>query len=372
MSRPVETWSQVYRLILGLLLVGFLYIIWPYISSVVVMLVFAFLLTTILLPSVDYLEKKIKSRLLGVILITLVLTGGIGLFIGSFISQLIQQAREFSGRLTQKNLTQEFQALADKGGEMFKGLNIDLNQSLAGMINKISGSVNTILDKFLSLAGSLGGFLFTAIMVLIFTIIIMNSYHRFKRTMVGFIPNRYFEIGLRLTSNIERQVSNYLRGQLLAATSVAIMSIIGLFILNFFGARLTLVIFIGIIAGFANLIPMVGPFVGMIPAILIAIMNNLGNEAALMHKLFMVIPSPFYILDIVLMFLIVQQIDNNLITPMLVGESVGLHPLMVMIALLIGGTLVGPLGMLFAVPAAGVLKVIIQEISFVTKNAHLL
>jgi len=70
--------------------------------------------------------------------------------------------------------------------------------------------------------------------------------------------------------------------------------------------------------------------------------------------------------------LIVQQIDNNFVTPVLVGESVGLHPIMVMIALLIGGTLIGPLGMLFAVPAAGVLKVIYQEFSFITKNSHLL
>ena len=144
--------------------------------------------------------------------------------------------------------------------------------------------------------------------------------------------------------------------------------------MNLGGANLTLIVFIGTIAGLANLIPLVGPFVGMIPAIVIAVMNNLGNEAALNHILFgiMPIPSPFYILDIALMFLIVQQIDNNFVTPVLVGESVGLHPIMVMIALLIGGTLMGPLGMLLAIPAAGVLKVIYQEASFITKNSHLL
>ena len=129
---------------------------------------------------------------------------------------------------------------------------------------------------------------------------------------------------------------------------------------------------IGIIAGLANLIPLIGPFVGMIPAILIAFMNNIGSEAAMAHMLFGVIPSPFFILDIILMFLVVQQIEGNLITPALVGKSVGLHPMIVMIALLIGGTILGPLGMLFAVPATGVLKVILTEIAFVRKNAHLL
>ena len=72
------------------------------------------------------------------------------------------------------------------------------------------------------------------------------------------------------------------------------------------------------------------------------------------------------------MFLIVQQIDNNLVTPILVGESVGIHPLVVMIALLIGGTLIGPLGMLLAVPATGIMKVVGREIMFLTRNAHLL
>ena len=70
-------------------------------------------------------------------------------------------------------------------------------------------------------------------------------------------------------------------------------------------------------------------------------MNNIGSESALLHQLFGVIPSPFYIIDIVLMFIIVQQIDNNFVTPIVVGESVGLHPMAVMIVLLIGGTLIG-------------------------------
>ena len=119
------------------------------------------------------------------------------------------------------------------------------------------------------------------------------EYHHFKRSLVRFIPNKYLEIGLRTIYNIEQQISKYLRGQILAASSVAILSIIGLFILNKVGANITLVIFIGIIAGLANLIPMVGPFIGMVPAILITIMNNVGNESAFSHYIFNIIHT-FY------------------------------------------------------------------------------
>ncbi|RMF10577.1 MAG: AI-2E family transporter [Candidatus Neomarinimicrobiota bacterium] len=376
MTTPKDPLLQIYRLLITLIGVGFLYVIWPYISSVVVLLVFAFLLTTILLPGVDTLERKIKSRGMSVLLVTVGLAALITLFIASFASGLYSQGVDFSQQINnqdyQNNLMQLVNNVRDALPPSLQDMLPQESGEKGGLIGSVLKNLSGVLQNLLSVAGAIGSFIFNFVMVLIFTVILLYEYHNFKRSLVRFISNKYFEIGLRLIFNIERAVSSYLRGQLLAASSVGIMSIIGLVILNMFGANLTLVIFIGIIAGLANLIPLVGPFVGMVPAMLIAVMNNLGNEAALHHHLFSVIPSPFYLLDIVLMFIIVQQIDNNFVTPMLVGESVGLHPMLVMIALLIGGTLLGPLGMLFAVPAAGVLKVIGQEWSFVSKNAHLL
>ena len=292
---------------------------------------------------------------------------GIG---GTFMAGVAIIAKQLGHTVTgsDKNLYDPMKSVLIKEGIKFtEGYNSNILKKKIDLV-----IVGNVMSTLLTFAGALGSFIFNMIMVIIFTIILLLNYHQFKKSLVGFIPNKYFEVGLRLIYNIEQQVSNYLRGQLLAATSVAIMSIIGLYILNFFGANLTLVIFIGIIAGLANLIPLVGPFIGMLIAFAVALMNNLGNEAAQAHMLFNAIPSPFYILDVALMFIIVQQVDNNFITPLLVGESVGLHPIMVMIALLIGGTLIGPMGMLFAVPAAGIIKVIGHEISFVTKNAHLL
>ena len=71
-------------------------------------------------------------------------------------------------------------------------------------------------------------------MVLVFTIILLIEYHNFKKSLVRFIPNKFLEIGLRTIYNIEQQTSKYLRGQILAASSVAILSIIGLIILSAF------------------------------------------------------------------------------------------------------------------------------------------
>jgi len=368
----MDSVQKLYRLLLLIVIGGLAWNILPFLASVIVMLIFAFLFTTIFLQSVDALERKIRSRSASVLLILgSVITLGLWFF-SSFISNLGSQVKLFTQKLQQKDFALSMESLSQQTKDVLPEFLANLIPKTEKLIMVAKESIGGVFQNILSLLGSAGSLFFVTVMVLIFTIILLIEYHDFKRSLVRFIPNKYLEVGLRTIYNIEQQISKYLRGQILAAGSVAVLSIIGLFILNKLGANMTLIVFIGIIAGLANLIPMVGPFVGMIPAILIALMNNLGNDAALAHQLFGVVPSPFYILDIVLMFVIVQQIDNNFITPVLVGESVGLHPMLVMIVLLIGGILIGPLGMLFAVPAAGVLKVVISEMIFISKNSHLL
>ena len=362
----------IYRIIIGLILVWFLSTIWPYISNVILMLVFAFLFTTILLSSVDNLERKINNRGVSVLLVVILLLGSIGGFLGSFISQISKQAIDFSKRVDKETLTIEFANLVEKFTSSLPNFLKTGQSSNEDFASKLAEFTQTVLGSLASMAGAVGNFMFLATMIFIFTIILLAEYHVFRKSLVSMIPNKYFEIGLKLIFNIEKSVSSYLKGQFLSASSVAAMSIAGLIILNLAGANLTLIIFIGIIAGLSNLIPLIGPFVGMVPAILISFMNNIGNDASTAHMLFGVLPSPFFIFDIILMFLVVQQIEGNLITPTLVGKSVGLHPMLVMISLLIGGTLLGPLGMLFAVPASGIIKVIVKEVAFVRQNAQYL
>ena len=371
-DQPKNYFQLIYRLFVCLVSVGFIWIIWPFVSNVVLMLVFAFLFTTVLLSFVDALERKVHSRALSVFLVTLGVMAVAGIFIGIFISELSSQASEFSSRLDFATLKSEFTNIKEKFLGSIPEFALGFLPSDEDLASTFSSLINAFGSNLASLAGAIGNFFMITAMTLIFTIILLAEYHTFRKTLVGYFSNKYFEVGLKLTFNIEKSVASYLRGQFLSAASVAVLSVLGLVVLNLAGANLTLIVFIGIIAGLANLIPLIGPFVGMVPAILIAFMNNLGSEEALSHLLFGVVPSPFFIFDIILMFFIVQQIEGTFITPTLVGKSVGIHPMVVMIALIIGGTILGPLGMLFAVPTAGVIKVICQEIAFVRRNAHLL
>ena len=372
MNQIEKILNKFYYLTILIILFSITSLIWPYISSTLVILTFAFLLTTILLPLVDRLERKIKSRVLSSIFVLLSIVLILIVFLTGFASGMLQQTTEFYSRLTQENFANQLNDIYLRAISFIPGVSLTGGFENPELAQKIQNLFTELMQQFIKIAKGGLNFMFFTGMVFVFTLILLIEYHNFRRTLVSIIPNKYFEVGLRIIHNTELQMSKYLTGQLLAATSVGILSFIGLLILNANGANITLIFFISIISGLSNLIPMVGPLVGMIPALLISIMNNLGNNIAVTHYLFGVIPSPFYFFDIILMFIIVQQIDNNFTTPILVGDSVGLHPIIVMISLFVGGVILGPLGMLFAVPTAGIIKVISREVIFLVRFAHLL
>ena len=165
-----------------------------------------------------------------------------------------------------------------------------------------------------------------------------------------------------MLEKIQAHVRGYLRGQGAAAGTVGILSTIGLYLVAWiFDVTIPYAFIIGMLAGFANLIPFIGPFVGMVPAILAYVMTPqvLGIQV--------IVP-----VMIVVMFMVVQMIDNFFVSPKIMSASAGMHPLMVMIVIMVGGSMMGPLGMLFAVPTFGVVKVTLEEIVWGMKAYRLL
>lgn len=139
---------------------------------------------------------------------------------------------------------------------------------------------------------------------------------------------------------IDDVISLFLRGALLDALFVAILSSIGLSLLH-----IEFAVFIGIFAGICNVIPYFGPVIGMVPAF---IMGWLTGD--FVHGLLAIV-----------VLLLVQQIDSNIIYPKVVGSSTGLHPLAVLLAVSVFGYFGGIIGMLIAVPTAGVIQVFIKK-----------
>jgi predicted PurR-regulated permease PerM len=147
-------------------------------------------------------------------------------------------------------------------------------------------------------------------------------------------------IGRRLA----RAIGGYFRGQLVVALIVATMVSIGLAIVG-----LPFWLLVGMIAGLFNMVPLIGPYIGGIPGVVIAFTTE--DDGGLTLAVWVVV-----------IMVVAQQIDNHFITPNVMQRAVKLHPAVVMLALLAGGTLFGFFGLLLAVPATAVLKIVIGHL----------
>ena len=155
--------------------------------------------------------------------------------------------------------------------------------------------------------------------------------------MIELVPNAYFELTLNLLHQINGQIGGYIRGQLLSVFLVASLSVTGLFIVG-----MPYFLPVGVLAGIANMIPYLGPLIGIVSATIVALAMGKGFGM---------------VMWVIVVFLIIQIIDNILIQPMVVAKSVDLHPLIVLVVVMIGSDLMGIVGMLVAVPFTGILKV---------------
>ena len=202
----------------------------------------------------------------------------------------------------------------------------------------IAKNLNNFTSSIVSIGSSIITF-FIAFIISIYLLIDSEYFiNLFKKLYYLIFRGNSFGNKINYIFSILHEVfGKFIRSQLLEALLVGILSIIALSIA---GIKYSFVI--GIIAGISNMIPYIGPIVG---TILAAIMGLLSG-------------NPIKILSAIIAMFVVQQIDNHLLAPQIIGNSVGLHPVFTMMAILIGGNIGGLLGMLIAVPLAASFKVL--------------
>ncbi len=182
------------------------------------------------------------------------------------------------------------------------------------------------------------------LVVPLFTFFFLRDGSRILRSCISLAPNRTFEMVHDLSYLITRQLSHFIRGRIIEAIIIGCVVFIGL---SFTDIRYTG--FLAVFAGITNLIPYIGPLIGMVPGILIALVDlGIGGQ--------------FWWI-IIVYFLIAQVIiDNFILIPVLISRYSNLHPLWVIIAIVLGGNVYGVLGMVIGVPIVSTLKIIFVEI----------
>jgi predicted PurR-regulated permease PerM len=218
---------------------------------------------------------------------------------------------------------------------------VDLAEELN---RRAQGWATELLKKTPALVGSLLSGITIFVIVPIVSFFFLIEGRAIKRAFIEMIPNRYFEMVLNLLHRIDIQLGGYIRGLVLSVIIISLLSIGGL---RLVGLQDYLVV--GTIAGLCNVIPYLGPIIGIVAGVLAALLQYSTLSWGT-------------ILPVVGVFMFVQIMDNVFVAPVVVARSVNLHPLVVIFVVLVGNHLFGAVGMLLAVPTTAVIKVSAQTI----------
>lgn len=216
--------------------------------------------------------------------------------------------------------------------------NYDLTDKLQGSAEELIGLVLAQTPKSAMRIGSL------FLLVPLFSFFFLRDSRRIVRGLISFTPNKYFEMALDIYDHVSWQLAHFIRGRILEALIIGIVVWMGLSLTDIRYAPI-----LGIIAGATNLVPYIGPIVGMIPGLIIALVDlGMGGQF-------------WWILCV---YLLIAQIilDNFILIPILISRVSNLHPLLVILAIVMGGKVYGVLGMIIGVPIASIINIIIIEI----------
>ncbi len=202
--------------------------------------------------------------------------------------------------------------------------------------------INVLLGRTTELVGGLFSGIMLIVIVPFVAFFFLREGRRITHGMIELVPNGYFEMTLNLLHSINNSIGGYIRGQILAVTVVAVLAGGGLMAIGMPYAWP-----IGVLAGLSNMIPYLGPIIGIVSATIVAL-ATLGGMSM--------------VTKVVIVFAVIQIVDNVLIQPIVIAKSVDLHPLVILVVVMIGSDLWGIVGMLVAVPATGILKVSTQTI----------
>ncbi len=307
-----------------------------YVKEIVIMLVLGVFLAALIEPAVNWLHRRKIPRAISVIglyvIIFAVLAVSLILLIPPFVEQITSLAKNFTN--LSGSFADAFSRLSAFGAQY--GLSEGINASLASLQSGINGIVGGL---FGAIAGVVGGIAaLVIILVLAFYIVIEED--AWRRLFRRVAPDEYQPYLSQMFGKMQMKMGLWLRGQLLLMLVVGVTSFIGLLIL---GVPYALVL--ALFAGLMEMVPYAGPTLSAIPAVIIAFSD-----------------SPLKAATVFLLYVIIQQIENNVLVPKIMQKVTGLNPIVSIVALLIGFKLGGIAGAALSIPIATMGSVFVYDV----------
>ncbi|HFU4451724.1 TPA: AI-2E family transporter [Streptococcus suis] len=302
------------------------------------------LLYYLLNPIVDWLEKYkiLRTAAISVlfVLIGLLLVWGLAVAIPSIQEQVTSFAQNLPSNI-QKIESQVTTLLENEQFEQFRPTALD-------MLNKVNDQIISYAQKFSSSAVNWASSLISTASQIIVAILIMpfilfyllRDGQQLNAHITQYLPTKWRSSVSKVLTDVNSQLSNYVRGQVTVAIIVALM-----FSIMFSVIGLSYPITLGVMAGFLNLIPYLGSFLAMIPAVILGL-----------------IAGPVMLIKVLIVFMVEQTIEGRFVTPLIIGSSLSIHPITILFVLLTAGQMYGVLGVLLGIPIYASIKVVVKAI----------
>ena len=295
-------------------------------------------------PVVSFLAKRKIPKGLAILLIYVVFLGLIGLLVGTLGPSLSRQVAD---------LIRDTPTYITEARKFFEGMSqtvwfkwtmqqnyVSLDKIITTLQAYLTSLPARITDSLSSVFSVVTNITLVIVTVPFILFYMLKDGHKFSGSILKFVPTQYRKPGAIVLKDTVETLATYIQGQLIVCLSVGVGTFIGFLIID-----LPYAILFGLICAITNIIPYVGPFLGGTPAVLVAFFH-----------------SPTQALLVVIIILIVQQLDGNLISPLVIGKKLNTHPLTIIILLLVAGNIAGILGMILAVPTYSVVKTVVLNI----------
>jgi predicted PurR-regulated permease PerM len=341
---------------LGILLL--LAIVW-YFRNIVVYILVSGVLSIMGRPLVDlFCRFRIRKwnfpRPLSALLTLMIIWGMIILFFVIFVPLVTQQINYFSA-IDSGKIVQLIEGPISKIENLFRSFNKEITDQISlqdYFISKVSAVLNiNMIQSFLgSVAGILGNLLVAVFSITFITFFFLKDQHLFFESILMWVPDKYTDNVSRALYSIKNLLTRYFIGIVIQSTCIMILIDIGMTIA---GIDFQQALVMGLILGILNVIPYVGPWLGLFIAIIMGV-------AAHIHQDFttVVVPLVYYM---IIVEAITHMIDNVVLQPVIFSNSVKAHPLEIFIVVLAAGFAAGIPGMILGIPAYTVIRVFARE-----------
>ncbi|MFZ5559264.1 MAG: AI-2E family transporter [Patescibacteria group bacterium] len=325
------SWATIFKVALVILFLIFLYLI----RDVIVIFIFALIIASAIAPTVDLLEKIKIPRVLGALIVYIVVIGVLGFLLSLIVAPLIQDIKNLSSNFPEyvESLVSQFKSLQ----KAFSKYGSVVNQFQKFLLR--TGERLQNLELFSTFVNIFGG-IFSFILALIISFYLSVQKRGVQRILGSISPFNHRDYILDLWERAQKKLGRWLQGQLFLGIIVGVLVYIGLYFL-----KIKYALLLAIIAGILEIFPYIGPVLAAIPAIIIGFLQ-----------------APILGLWVLILYVVVQQLENYLIVPLVIGKVVGLNPIIVIIALLVGAKLGGIPGMILAVPITAVLAEFVKDL----------